>query len=138
MKIRWQDTLPDTEVLEKGDRTGMEQVIITAQLRWAGHVLMSEEKNSQSHIVLRTEGRSHSNRGCQKKRYKGRLKQNLKKCDTDKETWEDLARDRVMWRALINKSNLYFEANTTTKAKQKRDDRKERQLNPACQDSSNM
>ena len=36
----------------------MEQVIITAQLRQAGHVLMSEEKNSQSHIVLRTEGRS--------------------------------------------------------------------------------
>ena len=58
MKIRWQDTLPDTEVLEKGNRTGMEQVIITAQLRQAGHVLMSEEKNSQSHIVLRTEGRS--------------------------------------------------------------------------------
>ena len=73
--------------------------------------------------------------GHKKKRYKGRLKQNLKKCDIDKETWKDLTRERVMWRALINKSNLYFEANRITKAKQKRDDHKEWQLNPARQNS---
>ena len=40
-----------------------------------------------------------------------------------------------MWRALINKSNLYFEANRITKGKQKRDDHKEWQLNPARQNS---
>ena len=38
VKIRWQDGLPDTEVLEKADMTGIEEVIIKAHLRWAGHV----------------------------------------------------------------------------------------------------
>ena len=37
--IRWQDLIPNTEVLERCGITGIEALLITAQLRWTGHIV---------------------------------------------------------------------------------------------------
>ena len=38
LKIKWQDRITNAEVLERSERTGIEALLIAAQLRWAGHV----------------------------------------------------------------------------------------------------
>ena len=39
LNIKWQDKIPDTEVLTKADLPGIHSILIKAQLRWAGHVV---------------------------------------------------------------------------------------------------
>ena len=74
-KIKWQDRIPDIEVLQ---RTGMQSVhtlLKLAQLRRAGHVTMMPEERLPKKKILYGElemgKRSH---GGQKKRYKDTLK----------------------------------------------------------------
>ena len=44
LKIKWQDRVPDTEVLEQTNMPSIYTLLRKAQLRWAGHVVrMSEE-----------------------------------------------------------------------------------------------
>ena len=38
LKIMWQDRITNTEVLERSQSTGIEALLIAAQLRWVGHV----------------------------------------------------------------------------------------------------
>ena len=45
LRITWQDTIPDTEVLERAGLQSIRAPLKKAQLRWAGHVVrMSDEK----------------------------------------------------------------------------------------------
>ena len=37
--IKWQDKIPDTEVLKKARMQSMNTVLKLAQLRWTGHVI---------------------------------------------------------------------------------------------------
>jgi len=37
-RITWQDKIPNTEVLQRCEISGIEEFIIKAQLRWVGHV----------------------------------------------------------------------------------------------------
>ena len=39
LKIKWQDKIPDTEVLTKAGMQSMHTVLKLAQLRWTGHVI---------------------------------------------------------------------------------------------------
>ena len=39
VKIKWQDKIPDTEVLKKAGMQGVHTVLKLAQLRWTGHVI---------------------------------------------------------------------------------------------------
>ena len=38
LKIKWQDRITDAKVLQRSHSTGIEALLIAAQLRWAGHV----------------------------------------------------------------------------------------------------
>ena len=45
LKIKWQDKIPDTEVLKKAGMQSMHTVLKLAQLRWTGHVIrMPDER----------------------------------------------------------------------------------------------
>ena len=91
LKIKWQDRIPDTEVLK---RTGMQSVhtlLKLTQLRWTGHVTrIPEERLSKKTLYgeLEIGKRSH---GGQKKRYKNTLKASLKDFNIPKESWEQIA-----------------------------------------------
>ena len=39
VKIKWQDKIPDTDVLKKAGMQSMHTVLKLAQLRWTGHVI---------------------------------------------------------------------------------------------------
>ena len=43
LRIKWQDMIPNTEVLKRAQITNIEAYLIKAQLRWTGHVLRMED-----------------------------------------------------------------------------------------------
>ena len=49
LKIKWQDRIPDTEVLKRAGKQSVHTLLELAQLRWRGHVTrMPDEKNQWS------------------------------------------------------------------------------------------
>ena len=42
-RVRWQDKIPNTEVLQICGVTGVEAFIMSAQLRWVGHVMRMDD-----------------------------------------------------------------------------------------------
>ena len=91
LKIKWQDRIPDTEVLK---RTGMQSVhtlLKLAQLTWSGQVTRMHEERLPKKILyaeLEIGKRSH---GGQKKRYKDTLNASLKDFNILTESWEQIA-----------------------------------------------
>ncbi|KOB73664.1 Endonuclease-reverse transcriptase [Operophtera brumata] len=43
LKIKWQDCVPNTEVLRRSGMYGMEALLMQRQLRWCGHVLRMDD-----------------------------------------------------------------------------------------------
>ena len=78
LKIKWQDRIPDTEVLKRAGMQLVHTLQKLAQLRWTGHVTRMPEERLPKKILygeLEMGKRSH---GGQKKRYKDILKASLK------------------------------------------------------------
>ena len=78
LKIKWQDRIPDTEVLKRAGMQSVHTLLKLAQLRWTGHVTRMPDERLPKKILygeFQVEKRSH---GGQKKRYKGTLKASLK------------------------------------------------------------
>ena len=73
LKIKWQDRIPDTEVLKRAGIQSVHTLLKLAQLRWTGHVTRMPDERLPKKILYGK--RSH---GGQKKRYKDTLKASLK------------------------------------------------------------
>ena len=57
LKIKWQDKIPDTEVLTKAGMQSMHTVLKLAQLRWTGHVIRMPDARLPKKVFLwRTTG----------------------------------------------------------------------------------
>ena len=70
LKIKWQDTIPDTEVLKRAGMQSVHTLLKLAQLRWTGRVTRMPGGRLPKKILcgeLQVGKRSH---GGQKKRYK--------------------------------------------------------------------
>ena len=126
LKINWQDTIPDTEVLKMAGMQSVHTLLKLAQLRWTGHVTRRPDEHLPKNILygeLQTRKRSH---GDQKKRYKDTRKASLKDFNVPTESWEQIAQDRTKWRGLIRRGAGEYEAERTREAEQKRAQRKAR------------
>lgn len=121
--ISWKDKIPDTEVLERCKITGIEAMLIKAQLRWSGHVVRVEDSRIPKALFYGelVDGRRH--KGGQYKRYKDVLKSSLKACSIDTGDWETKAEDRVQWRRICHKGLERFESSRIEVKKQRRRDR---------------
>ena len=78
LKIRWQDRIPDTEVLKKANMQSVHTLLKLGQLRWTGHVTRMPDERLPKKVLygeLQEGKRSH---GGQKKRYEDTLKASLK------------------------------------------------------------
>ena len=78
LKIKWQDRIPDTEVLKRAGLQSIHTLLKLAQLRWTGHVTRMPDERLPKKILygeLQVGIRSH---GGQRKRYKDTLKPPLK------------------------------------------------------------
>ena len=124
LKIKWQDRIPDTEVLKRAGMQSVYTLLKLALLRWTGHVtsecLMNvcQRKSSMENYVGKC---SH---GGQKKRYKDTPKASLKDFNIPTESWEQIAQARTKWRGLIRRGAGEYEAKRISEAEQKRAQRK--------------
>ena len=103
LKIKWQNRIPDTEVLKRAGMQSVHTLLKLAQLRWTGHVTrMPDERLPKKILYGELQVRKRSNGG-QKKRYKDTLKASLKDFNIPTESWEQISQDRTKWRGLIKK-----------------------------------
>ena len=126
LKDKWQDKIPDTEVLKMAGMQCVHTLLNLAQLRWTGHVTrMSDERLPKKILYgeLQIGKRSH---GGQKKRNKDTLKASLKDFNIPIESWEQIAQDRTKWRGLIRRDAGEYEAKRISEAEQNRVQRKAR------------
>ena len=124
LKIKWQDKIPDTEVLKKAGMQSMHTVLKLAQLRWTGHVIRMPDERLPKKVFYGELQEGKRSQGGQKKRYKDTLKASLKDFDIPIGSWEQTAQERSKWRGLINKGAALHEKKRICEAERKRRERK--------------
>ena len=97
LRISWEDNKSNIEVLQMTKAVSVEAKITASQLRWSGHVHRIPEHRLPKQILYSDLTEGNRKRGGQKLRYKDTFKRNLKRCDIDPDTWEDLSKDRTKW-----------------------------------------
>jgi len=86
--IKWQDKIPNTEVLERCKMTGIEAFLRQAQLRWSSHLVRMPDTRLPKAIFYSQ--LSSGSRVCGRpvKRYKDSLKKSLQLCNIEPATGE--------------------------------------------------
>ena len=110
LNIKWQDKIPDTDVLAQADLPSIYTILMQSQLRWAGQVARMPDHRLPKRLFygeLQQGKRSH---GGQKKRFKDTLKTSLKAFAITPDSWEQTAMDRAMWRSSVHKGSKICEA----------------------------
>ena len=129
LRIRWQDKIPDTDVLSRSNMMSIHTILMKYQLRWSGHVIRMEDSRIPKQLLFSELHSGKRSRGAPKKRFKDTLKASLKCFDVDPENWELQAQQRDSWRSTITNSALSYEAKRILQAESKRQERKSRIAN---------
>ena len=124
LNIRWQDKVPDTEVLRSAGSLSINTILMKSQLRWAGHVVRMPDHRLPKHLLYGELQQGRRTQGGQRKRFKDTLKASLKAFSINPDTWEEAATDRPGWRSLIHKGAVNCEEKRTLVAEEKRLTRK--------------
>ena len=124
LKIKWQDRIPDTEVLKRAGMQSVHTLLKLAQLRWTSHGTRMPEEHLPKKILYGELEMGKRCDGGQKKRYKDTLKASLKDFNIPTESWEQIAQDQANWRGLIRRGASEYEAKRISEAEQKRSQRK--------------
>ena len=122
--IKWQDMIPDTEVLRRADLPSIHTILMQSQLRWAGHVTRMPDHRLPKQIFYGEITKGKRSRGAPKKRFKDTLKSSLKAFQLDPDVWESLAKDRGKWRSKVHKGAKLSEQRKIATAQAKRTARK--------------
>ena len=78
LEIKWQDRIPDTEVLKGAGMQSVHTLLKLAQLRWTGQVTRMPEERLPKKILYGELEIDKRSQGGQKKRYKDTFKVSLK------------------------------------------------------------
>ncbi len=102
MNIKWQDRIPDTEVLVRANLPSIFTLLQKAQVRWAGHVHRMSDMRLPKLLLYGELVHGKRRAGGQRKRFKDCLKASLKSLNINHDSWESLAVDSNSWRSTIN------------------------------------
>ena len=122
--IRWQDKIPDTEVLRRTSMESIHAVLKRSQLKWAGHICRMPDGRLPKRLLYGELFHGKRSRGGQRKRYKDTLKVSLKSCGLDSQTWETDCQARSRWRYSVASGVVEFERRRIEEAEQRRNLRK--------------
>ncbi|XP_072106353.1 LOW QUALITY PROTEIN: uncharacterized protein [Mobula birostris] len=114
--IRWQDKVPDAEVLSRASLPSVHTRLMRAQTRWAGHVIRMPDERIPRQLLFGDLSAGRRSHGGHKKRCKDTLKASLKSLDVDTTTWETLAQNCPTWSDLIHKGCQNYEARRIAQA----------------------
>ncbi|KAM9164951.1 uncharacterized protein ACDP82_002140 [Pangshura tecta] len=126
LKIKWEDRRTNISVLEEAKIASIEAMIIHQQFRRTGYIVRMPDHRLPELVLLAQLKEGYRNVGGQWKRYKDLLKDNLKKCNTDIDTWETRAQDRLKWSEVLRDGPLHFKFAHRQAKEDKRCRRKER------------
>ena len=118
LKIRWQDKIPDTDVLKKKGMQSMHTVSKLAQLSWTGHAIRMPDERLPKKVFYGELQEGKRSQGGQKKRHKDTLKAFLKDFDIPIGSWEQTAQERSKWLGLFNKGAALYEKKESVKLKE--------------------
>ncbi|XP_075779308.1 LOW QUALITY PROTEIN: uncharacterized protein LOC142827711 [Pelodiscus sinensis] len=120
LRIRWQDKIPDTEVLSRASLPSVHTLLMSAQTRWAGHVIRMPDERLTKQLLFGELSTGKRLCGGQRKRYKDTLKASLKSFGIDTTTWKLLAHNCPAWLSLIHKGCQALETRHIFEAQQER------------------
>ena len=86
LRIKWQDLVPNTEVLSRCKIPGIESFLFLHRLRWAGHLMRMENKRLPKKLLLSELADGARSIGRPLLRYKDTIKQAMKKCEIPLDT----------------------------------------------------
>ena len=78
LHVKWQERVPDTEVLQRSNSTSIHSMIMESQLRWSGHVARMPEYRLPKQVFFGELSTGNRSRGRPIQRYKDTLKAALK------------------------------------------------------------
>ena len=107
LNIRWQDKIPDTQVLERANIPSVYTLLQKSQARWAGHVHRMPDTRIPKQLLYGVLASGKRAAGGQKKRFKDNLKSALKSLNIDWGNWETIAQNRSLWRAKIQEGSKH-------------------------------
>nr|VZI26891.1 unnamed protein product [Spirometra erinaceieuropaei] len=129
LRLKWQDRIPDTDVLERTGILSIYAILRQIQLRWSGHLVRMDEERLPKRLFYGDVATDSRRQGGQIRRYKDTLKSSLKCLQINPTNWEELALDRPTWMRTAKTGTAIYEANRIAAAKAKREARKS-QLRP--------
>ena len=127
LSIRWQDRVPNTEVLESAGSLSMHLMLTQRRLRWLGHVHRMEDGRIPKDMLYGQLASGHRRTGRPMLRYKDVCKRDLKLTGIGHDGWEVHASDRNNWRHITRQGVRKGEGDRTHQLEEKRARRKEKQ-----------
>nr|VZI30317.1 unnamed protein product [Spirometra erinaceieuropaei] len=128
-RLKWQDRILDSDVLERTGILSIYAILRQIQLRWSGHLVRMDDDRLPKRLFYGDVATGSCRQGGQICRYKDTLKSSLKCLQINPTNWEELALDRPTWRRTVKTGAAIYEANRIAAAQAKREARKS-QLRP--------
>ncbi|BHF60417.1 hypothetical protein SprV_0100338200 [Sparganum proliferum] len=116
LKLRWQDRIPDTDVLELTGILSSSVMLKQLQLRWSGHLVRMDDERQPKWFFYGDVATDSRRQGGQVRRYKSDLKASLRRLQINPTNREEIARERPPWRRT---DAAIYGANCITAAKAK-------------------
>nr|VZI45491.1 unnamed protein product [Spirometra erinaceieuropaei] len=129
LRLKWQDRMPDTDVLERTGILSIYAILRQIQLRWSGHLVRMDDERLPKRLFYGEIATASRRQGGQIRRYKDTLKSSLKRLKINTIDCEELALNRPTWRRTVKTGAAIYEANRIAAAKAQREAR-ESQLLP--------
>ena len=128
LKIKWQDKIPDTEVLTKAGMQSMHTVLKLAQLRWTGHVIRMPDARLPKKVFYGELQEGKRSQGGQKKCYKDTLKASLKDLKYQWGPGNRLHRSDQSGEVSSTKEQLFMKRRESVKLKESEESAKPKQM----------
>ena len=100
--LKWYHRVPRTESRQRIGMSTLEEIILSRQLRWVGHVVRMPPERLPRQVLYGELETGDRSAGGQRKRYKDNLKRTLKQFKINPTSFDRAAGERNKWRQLVS------------------------------------
>ena len=125
LNIKWQDRVPNVEVLKKVGIPSMQALLGKRRLRWLGHVHRMDNSRIPRQILYGELAAGSRKRGRPQLRFKDACKATMLSFQIDPTNWEATAENRNAWRKCLHLGMAAYDKKTEVLYQSRRDRRKD-------------